>query len=178
MLKLAPLDPIAAKGQGEEEEEKEAPLHFMVLVDLQKGKKSNGLLPFSALIDLDATINVASQAVADSIGMHLAKAERQNGAIAEPLMIATVNDVLLQTTVVIRHTVRMGDGARVERCHRLYLVIDNIASYDIILGMLSCKSRTQISSGTQAFVNGVPALMRKIYPSVKSLLVPMEQQFL
>jgi hypothetical protein len=46
----------------------------MVLVDIRKGKESNSFIPYLALVDLGATYNFVSQAVADSVGMRPAKA--------------------------------------------------------------------------------------------------------
>ncbi len=129
------LGPTTAREQEEEEEEVEAPLHHKVPVDLRKGKESNGFLPYSALVDSGATYNFVSQTVADSVRMRLAKARRRKGAIAKPPAIVTVNGKSLRTTAIVRYMVRMCDSSGVKHCQAINLVIANIASYDIIIGM-------------------------------------------
>jgi hypothetical protein len=75
-LALASLGPTAAKEQKQEKEEEEALLHLIVLVHLRNGKESNSFLPFAALVDLGAMYNFVSQAVADRVRMHPARAGR------------------------------------------------------------------------------------------------------
>jgi hypothetical protein len=107
----------------------------MVPVNLRKSKESNCFLPYSALVDLGATNNFVSQAVADSIRMRPAKAGRRKKAVAKPPAITTVNSESLCTTAIVRHMVRMRDSASVKCCHAINFVGANIARYDIILGM-------------------------------------------
>jgi hypothetical protein len=134
-LALASLGSTAAQEQEDEEEEEEAPPHLMVSVDLRKGKENNGFLPYAVLVDSGATYNFVSQAVADAVGMHPAKAGRRKKAVAKLPAIATVNGESLRTTAVVRHMVRMRDSAGIKRCHAINFVVADIASYDIILGM-------------------------------------------
>ncbi len=63
----------------------------MMLVDLRKGNESNCFLPYFMLVYLGATYNQFSQAVADRIGMQLAKSGRLKQVIAKLHTVTTVN---------------------------------------------------------------------------------------
>jgi hypothetical protein len=134
-LTSALLGPTAAKEQEDEEEEEEAPLHLMVPVDLRKGKESNGFLPYTALVDLGATYNFVSQAVANAVRMRPAKAGRKKKAIATPAMVATVNGEPLRTTSILWYMVRIRNSAGVKRCHVINFIVANVINFDVILGM-------------------------------------------
>ncbi len=67
MLALASLGPSTANELEEKKEEEEVLPHFIVPVDLRKGKKSNHFLPHSMLIDSGTSYSFVSQAVADSV---------------------------------------------------------------------------------------------------------------
>jgi hypothetical protein len=67
--------------------------------------------------------------------IRLAKAERQEKAIAKPPTIATVNDVSLYISAIVHHMVRMCDSVSIKCCHVINFVVANIASYNFILGI-------------------------------------------
>ncbi len=95
----------------------------MVLVDLQKGKESTSFLPYLSLVNLGARYNFVSQVVTNSVSMRPAKARRQNGAVAKPPAIATVNSESLRTTAIVGHIVCMRDSASIKRCHGINFVV-------------------------------------------------------
>ncbi len=133
-LASASLVPTAAREQGEEEEEEALP-HLIVLVDLQKCKERNRLLPCSALIDWGTTYNFVSRAVADSVRMRPAKARRRKNAIAKPPAITTVIGELQHTIAILWDMMHMHNSADVKRCHAINFVVHDIASCNIILEM-------------------------------------------
>jgi hypothetical protein len=107
----------------------------MVPVDLRKGSGGKGYYPYSALVDLGATYNFISQAVADRLSLEAVRAGRRKKQKKLPLPIITVNGETLRATAVVRQMVRMRDSAGTKQSHAINFVVADIAHYDLILRM-------------------------------------------
>ncbi len=124
--------PIAAKDEDEKEKKEVAPLHLMVLVDSQNGKKSNSILPYLALIDTSATYNFVPYVIPNNIGMRPAEAERQKTAIAKLPTIAAVNSVSLHAMAIVLYMVCMRNGVGIKQCYLINFTITDIVGYNVI----------------------------------------------
>jgi hypothetical protein len=107
----------------------------MVPVDLCKGSGGEGYYPYSALVDLGATYNFISQAVADRLGLEAVRAGRRKKQKKLLPPITTVNGETLRTTAVVRQMVQMCNSTGTKRSHAINFVVADIAHYDLILGM-------------------------------------------
>jgi hypothetical protein len=108
----------------------------MVAVDLRKESEGKRYHHFAALVDLGATYNLVSQAVADQFGLQPAQSgKRRRRAVRQPPLVATVNGESLRTTAVVREMVRMRNSTGVKRSHAVNFVVADIRSYDAILGI-------------------------------------------
>ncbi len=125
----AALGPASSSEEDPDEDTPPLP-HLMVPVDLCKGSGGEGYYPYSALVDLGATYNFISQAVADRLGLEAVRAGRRKKQKKLPLPIITVNGETLRATVV-----RMRDSAGMKRSHATNFVVADIAHYDLILGV-------------------------------------------
>ncbi len=104
-------------------------------VDLRKGSGGEGYYPYSVLVDLGATYNFISQAVADRLGLEAVRAGWRKKQKKLPPPITTVNGETLRATVVVRQMVWMRDSTGMKRSHAINFVVADIAHYDLILGV-------------------------------------------
>ncbi len=112
------------------------PPYFIVAVDLRKGSEGKRYHHFAALVDLGAIYNFISQAVADRLGLQLARSgRRRRRAVRQPPLVTAVNGESLRTIAVVREMVRMRDSAGVKRSHAVHFVVAVIRDYDVLLGM-------------------------------------------
>jgi hypothetical protein len=133
-LSSAALGP-ASSSEEDPDEDTPLPPQLIVPVDLRKGPGGEGYYPYSALVDLGATYNFISQAVADRLGLEALRAGRRKKQKKLPPLITTVNGETLRATTVVRQMVRMRDSAGTKQSHAINFVVADIAHYDLILGM-------------------------------------------
>jgi hypothetical protein len=108
----------------------------MVAVDLRMGSEYERYRHFTVLVDLGATYNFISQAVADRLGLQPARdGRRWKRTLRQPPPTASVNGKLLCATAHVQEMVHMRDSAGVKCLHAVNFVVANICGYDMILGM-------------------------------------------
>jgi hypothetical protein len=134
-LASATLGPTSSSKEDTDEDVSQPPPHLMVPIDLHAGSGGEKYYPYLALVNLGATYNFVSQAVADRLSLEAAKAGKRKKKKKMLPPITTVNGEPLRATVVVRQMVRMQDSAGAKRNHAINFVVADIAHYDMILGL-------------------------------------------
>ncbi len=129
------LGPTSSGKEDTDEDVLQSLPHLMVPVDLCIGSGDKKYYPYLALVSSGATYNFISQAVADRLGLEVAKAGKRKKKKKMLSPITLDNDEPQRATAVVHQMVHMRDTAGAKRSYEINFVVTNIAHYDLILGI-------------------------------------------